>query len=72
MLSSFTVLCVLKSTVDIFVAPAAGNNIQIQITVLVSVQYVQISERQILVTEKRSQLESFFFWHKSCFTFLPP
>jgi hypothetical protein len=51
MLCSFAVLPVLKAA-DIFSASVAGNDIQIQNTVHASVQYVQISERQIFVTEK--------------------
>jgi hypothetical protein len=51
MLRSFAVLPVLKAA-DIFSASVAGNDIQIQNTVHASVQYVQISERQVLVTEK--------------------
>jgi hypothetical protein len=51
MVRSFAVLPVLKAT-DIFSAPIADNDIQIQNTVYAAVQHVQISERQILVTEK--------------------
>jgi hypothetical protein len=51
MLRSIAVLPVLKAA-DIFSASVAGNDIQIQNTVHASVQYVQISERQTLVTEK--------------------
>jgi len=50
-LLSIAVLLVLKAA-DIFFASVAGNDIQIQNTVHASVQYVQISERQTLVTEK--------------------
>jgi hypothetical protein len=51
MLRSFAVLFVFKAA-DIFSASVAGNDVQIQNTMHESVQYVQISERQILVTEK--------------------
>jgi len=50
MLHSFAVLPLFKAA-DIFSASVVGNDVQIQNTVDESVQYVQISERQILVTE---------------------
>lgn len=68
MLRTFAVLPGLKAA-DTFSASVAGNDIQIQNTVHASVQYVQISERQILFTEKWSQLQTFLL-HKGCFTLL--
>jgi hypothetical protein len=61
MLSSFAVLCVLKTRCDIFVAPAAGNNIKTSITVHAVVQYVQISERQTLLLKNEANYRLFFF-----------